>query len=1564
MQGPFVVGASFASEDLPYLLWARQKFGINDGMLMNAPHAIARSGGAMWCAWQDVWLDGLVQLRNRDVFVISNSEKFRQKFEDREKYSSREVCDADCFDPCYKLGAGEQAHSILDWERRHLQRVAATNNLHIVHLQTSWDNPRKAKLPDWYVGEGAEKKRGLPAVLGATNEPPDAAARSSSRRSSIALMDNPPPHLSKATVIDDYSFSLKQVDIQSNSDRYYLGQVVRLGAKHYLLCRWGRCGFDGQSKNAEVDSLSAAVEEFQRVFKQKTGLRWAKRRTSKPKPGKYTSIDGFDAGAGVPPPPSGSDPPPSIGSKAFNFGGGTPAPAFNFGGGTVTGTSAPAFNFGVGTPAPAFNFGGGTPLPSSSPAPPGSTVQLTLQDHILRSCLPPAQAQLRTLAGDGSPAMHLHWMDSTAYNPAPQIKGVLRQVHPNMEITEGGMATIVSYVKHMCHALTMSALELAQQAVWAPKSHGCGSAFLAEFASDGGEIIYVTARCIQTAVRMVIPGELAKHAVSEGTKAITKYTSSGGHGGASRSARAGLQFEVDAVQHAFFEAACGGAEASLSVECLQHEDDYDEDDYDGKCVGQRMFSTTSAGTKSVVKTIVLSEGAPVYLAAVLEYLSAELLELGGNAARDNRNDKIVPRHLELAIRNDQELNKMTPDTQVTYYGAGVLPNIHAVLLPRRKIDLEKNKTPKSIRDVRELQTSLTQAMEAFRTTIGGTMRDVPTEQASAAMPWAAFGPEGHQLFARVRAMVPELAELEGQLTTQCAAAEEQVKKLLESPANKGQSEEVKSKHSPHAEGMETQEQEELGADLAVTKLDMAAGGATVDDFSPQALLYRSRAALKAEKPAMGDVAAAAIGLVGAWKLARRAGVVQIARVDELAALLDRVVEALLLPVLHLAQKLPQQHTPLVGEPTRTEVDASSLSRAQVLTAIRSTHGYSVWGSERGYTYSDRQRLSTAEEEEEWERQEQRPMLGRTRESLNRSERAQWQARRNTPPEHADRVKGVRSHRVWRSASSSSAWAAGSDDSEDEEDGRNSDAEEYDSDEDAQQQWEQEQQEHPKRSISTKQVFLAQNSEGLLLSKHAFQRKALALLRSLPSQEEQPQQWISAPALGALQVLAEGVLVGLLEGTNLVAIHCKFQTICPDFLSVALQFSNPKLAARVEGKVHPYLPSDSAPWEQCDEFKKQLPAASLTAASAASAAAAMPPNPPSDVASAEARVATSEPSAKDAGTTGATDGEEGEMITVKFIRLSGDTSELTVNVTETKTVADLKRAYEKAHGVTAACQILLSMDAQEGEGEAAEVTDEKELSGLGDELSLEAAHISEGTSLSLSIEEWAIEVGIWASDTKKNATLASARRSQQKYSDSSYVISSTQLGNQCNIADLEQRMEETVESLQEIRAQDEEDRQRAVDGKDDCPDDGQVFWAHRQDPETPEKKEAWDQAVVHALEQLTDSTADELVFDRPAFEMVAREIGQDYKTKLTWNEHAVTALQLCIEAHLKQILRGCNSLATLKGGLLAADVLLARELRCSEAEEEQDDMSAVDREAETFVAPKEIQLTRRLSHLRS
>lgn len=67
--------------------------------------------------------------------------------------------------------------------------------------------------------------------------------------------------------------------------------------------------------------------------------------------------------------------------------------------------------------------------------------------------------------------------------------------------------------------------------------------------------------------------------------------------------------------------------------------------------------------------------------AQLKYLCAEILELAGNACRDNKKKRITPRHIQLAIRNDEELNKLLQG--VTIAEGGVLPNIHAVLLPKK-----------------------------------------------------------------------------------------------------------------------------------------------------------------------------------------------------------------------------------------------------------------------------------------------------------------------------------------------------------------------------------------------------------------------------------------------------------------------------------------------------------------------------------------------------------------------------------------------------------------------------------------------------------------------------------------------------------------------------------------------------------------------------------------------------------------------------------------------------------------------------------------------------------------
>jgi histone H2A len=77
----------------------------------------------------------------------------------------------------------------------------------------------------------------------------------------------------------------------------------------------------------------------------------------------------------------------------------------------------------------------------------------------------------------------------------------------------------------------------------------------------------------------------------------------------------------------------------------------------------------------------MGAGAPVYLTAVLEYLCAKILELAGNVTHNNKKACIVPRHITLAVKNDEELNKLFGG--ITIASGGVLPNIHAVLLPKK-----------------------------------------------------------------------------------------------------------------------------------------------------------------------------------------------------------------------------------------------------------------------------------------------------------------------------------------------------------------------------------------------------------------------------------------------------------------------------------------------------------------------------------------------------------------------------------------------------------------------------------------------------------------------------------------------------------------------------------------------------------------------------------------------------------------------------------------------------------------------------------------------------------------
>ena len=157
-------------------------------------------------------------------------------------------------------------------------------------------------------------------------------------------------------------------------------------------------------------------------------------------------------------------------------------------------------------------------------------------------------------------------------------------------------------------------------------------------------------RSIQTAVRNIFGfSELEKYSISEATKAVIKYNSYYRSGNSKkrikRSELAGLQFPISRVENII------------------------KNKYKGR----------------------ISETCSVYLTAVIEYISAEILELAGNSALDNKRSMINSRDLMLAIKNDEELTKLTNTIDFEVMGGGVIKNVNSLLLKSKKTIKKKSR---------------------------------------------------------------------------------------------------------------------------------------------------------------------------------------------------------------------------------------------------------------------------------------------------------------------------------------------------------------------------------------------------------------------------------------------------------------------------------------------------------------------------------------------------------------------------------------------------------------------------------------------------------------------------------------------------------------------------------------------------------------------------------------------------------------------------------------------------------------------------------------------------------
>lgn len=143
---------------------------------------------------------------------------------------------------------------------------------------------------------------------------------------------------------------------------------------------------------------------------------------------------------------------------------------------------------------------------------------------------------------------------------------------------------------------------------------------------------------ISNAIKIIISGGLLKNSILEGEKAVNVFKTNNIKG--SRQNKAGIIFAP-----------------SIAEKFLRH------------------FGYSK---------IMITSYAPVYLSAVLEYLTYEILDLSLNNCKDNKRSRIIIRDMELSIRNDEEFDKLFTKLNILFLGGGVIPFIHPSLLNKKK----------------------------------------------------------------------------------------------------------------------------------------------------------------------------------------------------------------------------------------------------------------------------------------------------------------------------------------------------------------------------------------------------------------------------------------------------------------------------------------------------------------------------------------------------------------------------------------------------------------------------------------------------------------------------------------------------------------------------------------------------------------------------------------------------------------------------------------------------------------------------------------------------------------
>ena len=223
------------------------------------------------------------------------------------------------------------------------------------------------------------------------------------------------------------------------------------------------------------------------------------------------------------------------------------------------------------------------------------------------------------------------------------IRKVLKQLHPDRNFSKTALSQVNRCLQIICSHIVDTSFSLANIT----------------------DTLTISSRHVLASLEFHMSGAILKHAISEGTKALTKAIST----------RDSLKQDTQKQQRHRQETIAG----------LQ-------------------FSVSYVRSFMKNKGKRIGWGAPFFLASVLEYLCAEILELAGNVCFDNKKKIIKLRHVTLAIQNDQELKGMFLKNKIELIGGGVLPVIEDKLV-RQKDGSTKTHIRSFVSKVKKMQKS-------------------------------------------------------------------------------------------------------------------------------------------------------------------------------------------------------------------------------------------------------------------------------------------------------------------------------------------------------------------------------------------------------------------------------------------------------------------------------------------------------------------------------------------------------------------------------------------------------------------------------------------------------------------------------------------------------------------------------------------------------------------------------------------------------------------------------------------------------------------------------------------